>query len=294
MRPRRLIPPDAPIIRAVVRRTVRLTPEVRRVVLGGPELAGLEFGPFTDHYVRLLFPRPGAGIGGATESAGSPGWSRFGTDTGRLPPTLALARTRLPRERRPWQRTYTVRSWDAPAAELALDIGRHGDRGIAGPWAARCAPGDPVHLVGPGGGYAPDPAADHHLFAGDAASLPAIAVALAHLPAAASARVFLQVRGSEEHQPLPTAAAATITWVHGERPDALVDAVRAEPMPSGRLDAFVHGEAHAVRAVRRFLLLDAGLPPERLSSSGYWRRGTDEDGWRAAKPAWNRALVPIR
>jgi hypothetical protein len=48
----------------------------------------------------------------------------------------------------------------------------------------------------------------------------------------------------------------------------------------------VHGEATTVRAIRRHLVLDRGLPPSALSATGYWKlRRTDEE-WRAEKREW--------
>ena len=48
---------------ATVLRTEQLSPAMVRVVLGGPDLAALPELEFTDHYVKLLFPPPGAGYG---------------------------------------------------------------------------------------------------------------------------------------------------------------------------------------------------------------------------------------
>lgn len=45
---------------AVVVRTERLTPHMVRIVLGGDELAGFSAGEFTDHYIKILFPRRGS------------------------------------------------------------------------------------------------------------------------------------------------------------------------------------------------------------------------------------------
>ena len=56
------------------------------------------------------------------------------------------------------------------------------------------------------------------------------------------------------------------------------------------MHAFVHGEADMVRAVRRHLRLERGVPRERLSASGYWRRGRTDEGWRAEKKEWNAAV----
>src|SRR2546429_3762223 len=83
------------------------------------------------------------------------------------------------------RRTYTVRSHDPAAGELAIDFVYHGDEGLAGPWAAAARPGDTLSLAGPGGAYAPDPAADWHLLVGDESALPAIGAALEAMPAGA-------------------------------------------------------------------------------------------------------------
>ena len=56
------------------------------------------------------------------------------------------------------------------------------------------------------------------------------------------------------------------------------------------MHAFVHGEAGAVKELRRYLRLDRGMGLDRLSISGYWRLGVDDEGWRAGKRAWNAAI----
>ena len=59
------------------------------------------------------------------------------------------------------------------------------------------------------------------------------------------------------------------------------------------LHAFVHGEAGFVAELRRMFRVDLGLPRDRLSMSGYWRLGANEEGWRAAKAGWNAAAEDI-
>jgi NADPH-dependent ferric siderophore reductase len=265
--------PKDRITTATVVRTTRPTPHLVRVVLGGPELAGLPIGEFTDHYVKLLFPYPGTELP--------------------EPFDLDAVRRDLPRERWPRLRAYTVRAFDPAAAELTIDVVHHGEQGLGGPWAAAARPGDRVLFRGPGGAYAPDPAADWHLLVGDESALPAIAASLERLPAGADARVFVEVSGPAEEQPLATAADARVVWLHrGVRPvgAALVDAVRALQFPAGVVHAFVHGEAGFVRQLRRFLRVERGVPVDRLSISGYWRLGVDDEGWRAAKAEWKRQV----
>ncbi|MGK5522397.1 siderophore-interacting protein [Micromonospora sp. URMC 107] len=258
---------------ARVLRTERPTPHLVRLVLGGEELTGLPVGEFTDHYIKIVFPAPG------TEYP--------------IPADLNAIRRDLPREQWPRLRAYTVRAWDASTGELTVDIVHHGDVGVGGPWAAALRPGDPVHFVGPGGAYAPSPDADWHLLVGDESALPAIAAALERLPAGAPATVFVEVADPADEQPLASPGAVRLTWLHrGDRPvgEALVAAVRALEFPPGDVQAFVHGEATFVKELRRLLRVERGVSRELLSISGYWRRGLDDEGWRASKPDWNRQV----
>jgi NADPH-dependent ferric siderophore reductase len=147
-----------------------------------------------------------------------------------------------------------------------------------------------VRFMGPGGGYTPNLEADWHLLVGDESALPAIAAALEALPAGTPVTALIEVADEREVQKLETAAAAEISWLTRDgRPvgDALVEAVRALDFPAGELQAFVHGEATFVRELRRYLRTELGLPMARLSISGYWRRGLNEDGWQSTKREWN-------
>ncbi|MEV4678788.1 MULTISPECIES: siderophore-interacting protein [Actinomadura] len=259
--------------RGTVVRTERLTPHMIRVVLGGAGLAEFAAGEFTDHYVKLLFPRPGVAYP--------------------EPFDMERVRAELPREQWPATRTYTVRAWDERARELTIDFVHHGDKGLAGPWAAAARPGDEIMFNGPGGAYAPRPAAGWHLLAGDESALPAIAAALERLPAGAPARAFVEVAGPEEEQPLRGSATTEIVWLHrgaGEVGALLVEAVQKLDFPDGEVHAFVHGEAGFVKALRRHLRVERRLPLDALSISGYWRRGRDEDGWQSSKRDWNRQV----
>ncbi|GAA4576603.1 siderophore-interacting protein [Micromonospora coerulea] len=255
---------------ATVLRTERPTPHLIRLVLGGEELTGLPVGAYTDHYIKFLFPPAGVVYPHPVE--------------------LAALKRDLPRERWPRLRAYTVRAWDAVAGELTVDVVHHGDEGLAGPWAAALRPGDRVLFTGPGGAYAPDPAADWHLLVGDESALPAIAAALERLPVGAPAKVFLEVAGPADELPLASPGAVELTWLHrAGRPvgAALVAAVTALDFPPGAVHAFVHGEAGFVKELRRLLRVERGVPREALSISGYWRLGMNDEGWRSAKADWN-------
>lgn len=254
-------------------RTERLTPHMVRVVLGGESLAAFTVGEHTDHYIKLLFPAPGVSYP--------------------EPFDMERIRAEFPREQWPSTRAYTVRAWDAELGELTVDFVVHGDEGLAGPWATSVQAGETVRFLGPGGGYAPDPAADWHLLAGDESALPAIAAAMERMPAGAVVRAFVEVTGPEEEQKITTPDGAPVTWLHrGEAAvgSQLVSAVKELEFPPGDVHAFVHGEAGFVKDLRRLLRVERGVPRERLSISGYWRLGQNDDAWRATKREWNEQV----
>jgi NADPH-dependent ferric siderophore reductase len=259
-----------PTVRLRVIRTEQLTPHMIRVVLGGAGFADFAPSGFTDQYVKLQFPPPGADYP-----------EPFDLDT---------IRRVVPRELWPTARSYTVRAYDLDAAELTIDFVHHGDVGVAGPWAAGAKPGDPLTLLGPGGAYAPSPDADWHLLAGDESALPAIGASLAVMPAGVPVRAIIQVANKAEEQPLDTPADAEISWLHRDA-DSGADvgaAVRSLDFLPGSVHAFVHGEAGFVMPLRRFLVADRGVPAELLSLSGYWRRGRTDEQWRMDKAEMRR------
>src|SRR5699024_2444001 len=51
--------------------------------------------------------------------------------------------------------------------------------------------------------------------------------------------------------------------------------------------AFVHGDAMTVKELRSWLRFTKEVPRQDLSISGYWRRGNNDEQWRAAKKQWN-------
>lgn len=273
-------------LRATVVRTVRLTRTLTRVVLGGEGLAAFEPAAQADSYIKLVFLPLGADD--IPLRLDDPRWSLPGGAV-----DLDVVRGTLPADRPVRMRTYTVRAYDAARGELTVDLVVHGDVGLAGPWAATAAVGDQILLVGPGGGYSPDPAADRHLLVGDASALPAIAVTLERLEPDAVGDAVIEVLDADDELPLAAPPGVAVQWVHqgsGVAGLGLVDAVRALPWPAGRVQGFVHGEAGTVRELRRYLRVERGLPAADLSISGYWRLGADDEAWRAGKREWLRSI----
>ncbi|OBA75821.1 NADPH-dependent ferric siderophore reductase [Mycobacterium sp. 1554424.7] len=266
-----------------VARTEQLTRDMVRVVLGSNHFDTFAPSKFTDSYVKLAF---------VPEDV----------DVAALPRPLTLdSFADLPPEKTPSVRTMTVRGVDVAAGELTVDIVVHGEHGVAGAWAASAQPGQPIYLMGPGGAYTPDPAADWHLLAGDESALPAIATALEALPPNAVGRAFIEVAGQEDEIPLTAPDNVEVSWVYrGGRADLvpedragdfapLIEAVTTALWLPGQVHVFIHGEAQTVmHNLRPYIRKDRGVDAKWASSiSGYWRRGRTEETFRQ----WKKELA---
>ncbi|WP_421840964.1 siderophore-interacting protein [Mycobacterium sp.] len=263
--------------------TQQLAPHMIRVVLGSNDFDTFVPSKFTDSYIKLVFLADDV-------------------DVAALPRPLTQDRfAELPPEMQPSVRTMTVRRVDVAARQIAVDIAVHGEHGVAGPWARAAQPGQPVYVMGPGGAYTPDPAADWHLLAGDESALPAIATALEALPANAIGKVFIEVPGPDDEMPLIAPESVEINWVYrGGRADLapenragdfapLIEAVTNTRWLPGQVHVFIHGEAQAVmHNLRPYIRNVRGVDAKWAASiSGYWRRGRTEESFRK----WKKELA---
>jgi NADPH-dependent ferric siderophore reductase len=264
-------------------RTEQLTRHIVRVVLGGKGFDTFSPNKFTDAYVKLVFVDDDVDV-----------------DTLEQPLTLDSFNA-LPPEKRPTVRTYTVRRTDPERREITVDFVVHGEHGVAGPWAASATPGQRLFVMGPSGAYAPDPAADWHLLAGDEAALPAISSALEALPENAVGMVFIEVAGPEDEIELAAPSGVDVRWIYrGGRADLvpednagdhspLIAAVKEAGWLPGQVQVFIHGEAQAVmHNLRPYIRKEREVDVKWASSiSGYWRRGRTEETFRQ----WKRELA---
>lgn len=259
-------------------RSEQLAPHMIRVVLGGSGFDTFVPSEFTDSYVKVVIVRSDVRVSA-------------------LPQPLTLdSFNELPEAHRPTVRTYTVRWADPERRELAIDFVVHGEHGVAGPWAASVTAGDPAYLMGPSGAYAPDPAADWHLLAGDEAGLPAISSALEALPPNAIGHALIEVAGPEDEVPITAPEGVQVRWIYrGGRADLvpeeqagdhapLVAAVKELLWLPGQAQVFIHGEAQTVmHNLRSYVRKERGVEAKWASISGYWRRGRTEETFRQWK-----------
>jgi NADPH-dependent ferric siderophore reductase len=267
-----------PIHTFEVIRSEQLTPHMIRVVLGGSGFDTFAPNDFTDSYVKIAI------VGDDVDVAA-------------LPRPLTLdSFNELPEGQRPVVRTYTVRHADPARREIAIDFVVHGEHGVAGPWAAALQPGHAAYLMGPSGAYAPDPAADWHLLAGDEAGLPALSAALEALPPNAIGKAFIEVAGPDDELPLKAPDGVEIRWIYrGGRADLvpedqagdhapLIAEVKESPWLPGQVQVFIHGEAQTVmHNLRAYVRKERGVEAKWASISGYWRRGRTEETFRQWK-----------
>ena len=235
--------------RLEVLRVVDLTPRMRRITLGGPELAGfVSLG--TDDHVKLLFPQ-NAEQAAALETL----VLGAGKDNGPLPE----------------MRDYTPRRYDLSTLELDIDFVLHGD-GPASTWAEQAKPGQFLHIGGPRGSMIVPDMFDSYLLIGDETALPAIARRLENLAANRRALVIVEVENGKEQQVLESAAEVNVIWVLREGgKDNLLTTVRQIQVPGGSLYAWVATESKVSRRIRRVLLDEHGLNEQFVKAVGYWR-----------------------
>ncbi|MBB4931191.1 NADPH-dependent ferric siderophore reductase [Lipingzhangella halophila] len=247
-------------------RVTDVTPNLRRITLGGDELAagtmgdGFERPPFRsdgfDDHVKIVLPA----ADGTVPHIGTQQEKRFAWNP------EALARTR----------DYTVRAWNPEARTLDLDVVRH-DHGLAAAWAFRARPGDQIHVAGPKSCALRNDEAEWHLLVGDETALPSIGRWLEEAPEATRGHAIVEIPTAADRQDIPTAADVEIEWlVRGDVPAGmstqLFDAVQRVRMPDRRVYAWVGGEALTIAPIRRYLRSGLGLPKEDVEVTGYWRR----------------------
>ncbi|MBK3451919.1 siderophore-interacting protein [Pseudomonas sp. MF6754] len=239
--------------RLQVLRVVDITPRMRRITLGGEQLAGfISLG--SDDHIKLLFPQNAAELA-ALQS-----------------PTFTI-KGEGPQ---PAMRDYTPRRFDLAIGELDIDFVLHGD-GPASTWAEQAAVGQHLYIGGPRGSMIVPDIFDSYLLIGDETAIPAIARRLEELPAGRKVLAVIEIADEHERQALDSAADVEVIWVMRGVDDLLATVEHLQP-PAGALYAWVATETKLSRQVRRVLLDKHQLNDEFVKAVGYWRaQGSDEE-----------------
>jgi NADPH-dependent ferric siderophore reductase len=230
-----------------VLRVTELTPRMRRITLGGRELAGF-LSQGSDDHIKLLFPRT------PEEEAALQ--------------TLVLGKDS--EGPKPAMRDYTPRRIDLAAGELDIDFVIHGD-GPASTWAEQAREGDTLYIGGPRSSLIVDDVFDSYLLIGDETALPAIGRRLEELPTNRQVLAVIEIENDAERQPLLERAGVEVIWVNRRQQD-LEQVVQGLSLPPGQLYAWIATEAGLSRRLRRILLEDFRLNEDQVKAAGYWRR----------------------
>ena len=169
-------------------------------------------------------------------------------------------------------RYYTVRSW--AGGELVLDVVVH-DVGLVTEWARGDVAGDHVTVTEAKGSFAMPAAAAWLMLVGDLTAMPAMAritesvLGLDRLDRR-DVRVWAEVPDDLAGY-LP--AGADVTWLEqpGEGQSNLAAVVEGIDWPAGEGYFWMAGESAQMRAIRKHLMRERGLPGAAYDVMGYWR-----------------------
>ena len=237
---------------AVVKSIEDVTPNMRRIVFGGDDLADFPAGR-EGGYIKLIFPEA----------------PRANPD-------------------RPVMRTYSVRAHDVEAGEISVDFAMHDDTGgIAIEWAAAANPGDAVPIGGPGTVKMAPPDADWYLIAADMTGLPAAMCNLEMLPGDAKGFAVLEITSEEDRQGISVPPDFDIQWVVNAEPHVsktvLLKAVKALDWLEGEPFVWTACEFDTMRELRSYYRVEKSVDRRSIYLSSYWRAGRTEDQHKVDK-----------
>lgn len=246
---------------AVVQSVSDVTPNMRRIVLGGPELADFPKGK-EGGYIKLVFP-----------------------DLPRIKPD------------RPVMRTYSIRSQEPENGQITVDFAMHADTGgIAIDWATQAKTGDTILINGPGTVKMAPADADWYLIAGDMTAQPAAMCNLELLPAGAKGHVVLEITSEEDRQDVSLPSAMRLHWVVNPKPhelkNKLLDKIKSLDWYDGKPFVWTACEFDTMRALRTYYRTERGVDKQNLYLSSYWRSGRTEDQHKVDKSEDAKANNP--
>lgn len=269
MSQRRFIPLPLILRKLQVIRTDDVTPRMRRVTLGGPELGAFHrdghhlpafASPAFDDHVKLIFA-PGGDIADAlpVQRARSIDW---------LPSAVRQTRDYTPVEVTPESVSFDF---------VVHSAGSDSIRGPAEAWATTAKPGDDLWVVGPKSSTVVPEEADWVLLAGDETALPAVRRFLAERPVDGPVRVVLTIADSSSRQDLGHTEIDEVIWTVAPPGDPFVLARAVEELerPTGRPYVWAAAESRSLLPIRKFAKRELGADKSNTDITGYWHRRTE-------------------
>ncbi|WOC13622.1 siderophore-interacting protein [Gordonia sp. MP11Mi] len=270
MAQRRIVPLPLTLRRLTVSSTEPITPRMRRVRLGGPELREFERDGLTlpalvcpgfDDHVKLIFASSG--------------------DVADVLPKQVEQGIEWRASEALETRDYTPVQVDLERGELTLDFvvhtagagqGHGPAAGIGETWACAARPGDELWFVGPKSSTEIPDDVDWILLAGDETAQPAVERFLAERPVDVPARIVLAVGDESARRDFCLGPDDEITWVvaaAGDREILAAAVADVTPLP-GRPYVWAAAESRALLPIRKFASRQLDTPKSHRDITGYW------------------------
>jgi len=238
--------------RAVVIKSVRITPTMQRIFLGGEDLRSFP-AVSAGAYIKLMFDKYGNPLTQPTDMS-----------------EVAM-------------RTYTISHFNADKPEMILDMVIHTNDGKTGPasaWATSAKSGDIITLAGPGSSKGLNEHYDWVLLAGDMTALPSIRNHLAELPSHAVGYAVIKIEDKRDAVALQKPDGVTVVWEHEQPlPSCLSQLTWLEGTPT----IWIACEFADMRAIRTWLKDEKAVAHGNIYISSYWKKGRSEDQHKIEK-----------
>ena len=237
---------------AVVTKSVRMTPTMQRVFLGGEDLRTFP-AVAAGAYIKLMFDKNGSPLKKPEEMG-----------------QVAM-------------RTYTVTHFDADKPEMVLDMVIHANNGKTGPasaWATSTKPGDVITLAGPGSSKGLSEHYDWILLAGDMTALPSIRNHLAALPSDAKGYAVIRIEDERDAVVLKKPEGIEVIW---EFENTLSNRLTQLKWLEGTPAVWVACEFSDMRTIRTWLKDEKAVAHNNIYISSYWKKGRSEDQHKIEK-----------
>lgn len=246
--------PKQPVRVAEVVESIRLTPNMQRIILSGDELLG--FPPNRDGAnFKIMVPKPNQNREEFSVEVNNPSGSRT-------------------------VRTYTISKYDEKSNQLIVDFALHDGSAPAGDWAKTAKIGSFLGVTNGGAKKVNEFWGSRHVIAADMTALPAIEALLREMPKDSKGDAFFEVTHPKDKRDMGAPIGFNITWLVHADPHvpstAQVDNIRRlNPDPNTQVTAA--GEHSVIAALKDYFFVERNFDPAKHYLSPYWKIGLIED-----------------
>lgn len=236
-----------------VKSVMNITPNMRRVTLGGTALSDFPANS-EGAYIKLLFSQENS--------------------------------------TKPIMRTYTVAKQRSVDNEIDVDFMLHASsdntkHAIASTWSLNARTGDTISFIGPGQAKFINTEADNFLLGADMTALPALTANLNYLPKNAKGKVFIEILDEADKLDFLKPDQVEIFWIINNAPGSdsspLYHAIEQAAWEKGSVAVWVACEFNTMKKIRHYLKVTRGVEKSHLYISSYWKQGSTEEQHKVAK-----------